>query len=140
MRFLRTASTRRLLGVIAGVVVAIVAGSAIAIAASGNGPVPVRKPLAQAIHSALAAPSPAGVTAQISFTNNLISSSEIQNAGPLLGGTPDGRVWLSPATHQLRLELQGQNGDAQVLVNQRSFWVYDPMSNTTYEGTMPAQK
>lgn len=138
MRFLRTASTRRLLGVIAGLIVAIIAGSAIAIAASGNGPVPVRKPLAQAIHSALAAPAPAGITARISFTNTLISSSEIQDAGPLLGGTPDGRLWLSP--NHLRLELQGQNGDAQVLVNQRSFWVYDPMSRTVYEGTLPAQK
>ncbi len=50
-----------------------------------------------------------------------------------------GRVWLSPASHQLRLEIQGENGDAQVLVNQRSFWVYDPTSNTAYEGTLPAQ-
>jgi outer membrane lipoprotein-sorting protein len=46
---------------------------------------------------------------------------------------------LSPATHQLRLELQGRNGDAQVLVNQRSFWVYDPQSNTVYQVTLPAQ-
>jgi outer membrane lipoprotein-sorting protein len=138
MRFLRTASTRRLLSAIAGVVVAIIAGSAIAIAASGRGPVPPRKPLAEAIHSALAAPSPAGITARIKFTNNLISSSEIQNPGPLLGGA-GGRVWLSPASHQLRLELQGQNGDAQVLVNQHSFWVYDPQSDTVYEGKLPTQ-
>jgi outer membrane lipoprotein-sorting protein len=139
MRFLRTASTRRLLGVIAVLVVAIVAGSAIAIAASGPGPKPAPKPLPQAIHSALIAPAPAGITARVKFTNNLISSSEIQSPGPLLGGG-NGRVWLSPATHQLRLELQGENGDAQLLVNQRSFWVYDPMSNTVYEGTLPAQQ
>jgi outer membrane lipoprotein-sorting protein len=138
MRFLRTASTRRLLSVIAGIVIAIVAGSAIAIAAGGPGPVPVRKPLAQAIHSALAAPAPAGIVARISFTNNLISSSEIENPGPLLGGAT-GRLWLG-GNHQLRLELQGDNGDAQVLVNQRSFWIYDPQSNTVYEGTLPAQQ
>jgi outer membrane lipoprotein-sorting protein len=39
----------------------------------------------------------------------------------------------------MRLEIQGENGDAQLLVNQRSFWVYDPQSNTVYEGTLPAQ-
>jgi hypothetical protein len=44
----------------------------------------------------------------------------------------------------MRLELQssgdGNNGqDAEVLVNQGSFWVYDPMSNTTYEGPLPTQ-
>jgi outer membrane lipoprotein-sorting protein len=138
MRFLRTASTQRLIAAIVGVLVAIAAGGAIAIAASGSGPVPVRKPLAQAIRSALAAPAPAGITARIKFTNSLISSSEIQNPGPLLGGA-SGRLWFSPSSHQLRLELQGENGDAQVLVNQRSFWVYDPQSNTVYEGTLPPQ-
>ena len=65
MRFLRTASTRRLLAVIVGLAAAIAAGSAIAVAASGSGPVPVRKPLPQAIHSALTAPAPAGITARI---------------------------------------------------------------------------
>ncbi len=139
MRLLRTASTRRLIGVIATLIVAIAAGSAIAIAAAGPGPKPAPKPLAQAIHSALSAPSPAGITARIKFTNNLISSSEIANPGPLLGGA-SGRLWLSPSTHQLRLELQGENGDAQVVVNQRSFWIYDPMSKTVYEGKLPAQK
>jgi outer membrane lipoprotein-sorting protein len=138
MRFLRTASTQRLIAVIVGVLLAIAAGSAIAVAASGSGPVPARKPLAQAIRSALNAPSPTGITARIKFTNSLISSSEIQNPGPLLGGA-SGRLWFSPSSHQLRLELQGENGDAQVLVNQRSFWVYDPQSNTVYEGTLPQQ-
>jgi outer membrane lipoprotein-sorting protein len=137
MKFLRTASTRRLISVIAGVVIAIVAGSAIAIAASGSGPVPARKSLPKAIRGALAAPAPAGITARIKFTNNLIASSEVQNPGPLLGGG-SGRLWLG-GNHQLRLELQGNNGDAQVLVNQRSFWVYDPQSNTVYEGKLPAQ-
>ncbi len=136
MKFLRTASTRHLLAAIAGVLAAIAAGGAIAIAASGRGPVPVKKPLAKAIQGALAAPPVSGISARISFTNNLIPGSEVQNPGPLLGGGI-GRLWLS-SNHQLRLELQGENGDAQVLVNQRSFWVYDPQSNTVYEGTLPA--
>ena len=52
MKFLRTASTRRLLAIIAGVVIAIAAGTAIAVAAAGNGPVPQRESLAQALHQA----------------------------------------------------------------------------------------
>jgi outer membrane lipoprotein-sorting protein len=38
----------------------------------------------------------------------------------------------------MRLELQGSNGDAQVVVNGGSFWIYDPTSNTVYEGKLPA--
>ena len=47
MRFLRTASTGRLLALIGGIVIAIAAGTAIAVAATGSGPVPKAKPLAQ---------------------------------------------------------------------------------------------
>ena len=50
MRFLRTASTGRLLALIGGLVAAIAAGTAIAVAATGNGPVPKAKPLARAVH------------------------------------------------------------------------------------------
>jgi outer membrane lipoprotein-sorting protein len=137
MRFLRTTSTRRLLAAVAGVLVAVIAGTAIAIGASTGGPKPVKKPLAQAVHSALAAPAVAGITARISFTNNLIDTSEIQNNDPLLTHA-SGRVWMS-GPHQFRLELQGENGDAQVVVNGRSWWVYDPQSNTVYRGTLPAE-
>ena len=44
---------------------------------------------------------------------------------------------MSTATHQLRLELQGSNGDAQILVDNGAFSIYDPMSNTVYKGTLP---
>jgi hypothetical protein len=46
-------------------------------------------------------------------------------------------LWLTG--NRLRLELQSDNGDAQVVVNRRSFWIYDPTSNTAYEGTLPKQ-
>jgi outer membrane lipoprotein-sorting protein len=136
MRFLRTVSTRRLLAVIAGFVSAIAAGAAIAVAAAGTGPVPPHKPLAQAVHDALAAPKIGGISARISFTNHLIDSSNIEGADPILSGAT-GRLWLS-SDHRLRLELQSDNGDAQVVVNDGSFWVYDPSSNTVYEGKLPA--
>jgi outer membrane lipoprotein-sorting protein len=134
-RFLRTAPTRRLVAVAAGVVVAIAAGTTIAIAAQGSGPVPAPKPLATAIHQALTAPSLAGVSGRISFTDNLIPGSDIQGSDPLLGGG-SGRFWVSPG-HGLRLEIQGTNGDANVVVSHGSFWAYDPSSNTVYEGTLP---
>ncbi len=138
MRFLRTVSTRRLLAAIAGLMVAIAAGTAIAVAASGNGPVSSPSQLAPAIHKALAAPAVPGISARITFTNNLISANDIQGADPLLNGA-SGRLWLSN-DHQLRLELQGLNGDAQLVVDNGSFWVYDPTSHTAYEGKLPADK
>jgi hypothetical protein len=139
MKFLRTASTGRLLALLGGVVAAIAAGTAIAVAATGTGPVPTPKPLARAVHDALAATPVKGITADISFTNNLISAGAIpgETADPLLQGTRHGRVWLSD-DGRLRIELQGDNGDANLVVNQKSFWVSDPMQNTVYEGTLPA--
>ncbi len=138
MRFLRTVPTRRLLAVLAGLVIAIAGGSAIAVAATSGGPVPRPESLAQAVHAPLTAPSVQGISARITFTNNLIDASNIQGKDPLLQGAT-GRLWFSPSTHQLRLELQSDNGDGQVVVSGRSFWVYDPSSKTVYEGTLPAQ-
>jgi outer membrane lipoprotein-sorting protein len=142
MRFLRTASTRRLMAALAGLVVAIAAGTAIAVAAGSGGPVPKRQPLASAVHQALSAPAVQGITARIKFTNGLISSSNIQGSDPILTGAV-GRLWLTN-DHQLRLELQsrgdGNSGqDAQVVVTKTSWWVYDPMANTVYEGKIPPQ-
>jgi outer membrane lipoprotein-sorting protein len=120
------------------VVAAIVIGAAVAVAATSGGPVPKRQSLSGAIHQALKAPAVSGITARVSFTDNLIDGSQIQGSDPLLnGGT--GRLWMSSAGHELRLEVQGQNGDAQVVVRGRSFWMYDPTSRTAYEGTLPAQ-
>jgi outer membrane lipoprotein-sorting protein len=135
-RFLRTAPTRRLLTVILATVVVIAAGATIAIAAAGNGPVPARKGLAQAIHDALAAPKVQGISANIQFTNRLIGSTEVQGSDPLLTGAT-GRVWLTN-DHRFRLELQGDNGDANIVADNGSWWAYLPSTNTVYEGTLPA--
>jgi outer membrane lipoprotein-sorting protein len=141
MKYLRTASTGRLLAVIGGLIVAIAAGTAIAVAATGNGPVPRPKPLARAVHDALSAAPVKGIAADIAFTNNLISSDDLpgETADPLLQGTRHGRVWLS-SDGRMRIELQGDNGDANLVVTKTSFWVSDPMQNTVYEGTLPAEK
>jgi outer membrane lipoprotein-sorting protein len=138
MKFLRTVSTRRLLAMIAGLVVAIAGGTAIALAASSGGPVPRHEPLARAVHGALSARAVLGISARITFTNHLIDASDIQGpSDPILQGA-SGRLWFSPATHQLRIELQSDSGDGQIVVGDRSFWIYDPTSNTAYEGSLPA--
>jgi outer membrane lipoprotein-sorting protein len=127
-----------LLAILAGLVIAVGGGTAIALAAAGSGPVPPRTSLARAIHTALGAHQVMGITARVRFTNHLIDSSDIQGSDPILTGAT-GRLWLS-GDHQLRLELQSDNGDAQLVVNKRAFWVYDPSSHTVYKGTLPAEK
>jgi outer membrane lipoprotein-sorting protein len=123
--------------VIAGLIIAIAGGTAIAVAAIGSGPVPRRTTLARAIHQAMAAPAVTGISARISFTNRLISSSNIQGTDPILTGA-SGRLWLSTTDHRFRLELQADNGDAQVVVDNGSFWIYDPSANTVYKGSLPS--
>jgi outer membrane lipoprotein-sorting protein len=141
IRFIRTASTRRLLATIAAVIAVIGGGSAIAAAASGTGPVPPAKDLAASVHdglTALTAPNRPGISADITFTNNLIGSTNFtgDTTDPILQGG-SGRLWVS-GSGQVRLELQSGDGDAEILVDGRSFWVSDPASSTVYEGTLPA--
>src|SRR3954447_8714666 len=135
MRFLRTISTRRLIALCLSMVAIAVGGTAIAIAAGGARPTPPPKPLARAVHDGLTAPPGQGITARVKFTNHLIDTSGIEGANPLLSGAT-GRLWLSPG-HGLRLELQSENGDAQIVGNERGFFVYDGTSNTVYEGKAP---
>jgi outer membrane lipoprotein-sorting protein len=135
MRLLRTLSTRRLLAGLAAAIVVIAAGTAIAVAAVGNGPVPKRRSLAAAIHGALGAKPVNGLSATISYTNNLIGSGELQGSDPLLSSAT-GRLWASGS--RLRLELQSDNGDAQIVFDHGSFWAYDPAMNVVYRGKLPA--
>jgi outer membrane lipoprotein-sorting protein len=136
MRFLRTTSTARLLALVIGVTVVAAATAAIALAAtSGGGSKPPAKPLAQAVHDALTAPQVNGVTARVKFVNHLVDSSAIPNSTPLLSGA-SGRLWAS-SDGKLRIELQSDTGDVQVVSNGKSFLVYDGSSNTAYTGDVP---
>ncbi|MHB8692740.1 MAG: LolA family protein [Solirubrobacteraceae bacterium] len=137
-KYLRTVSTRRLLALLAALVFVIGGGAAIAVAASSSGPVPPAAGLADAIHSALSGSSVTGVSADITFTNHLISSADLQGSDPLLSGA-SGRIWYSPSQDKLRIELQSDNGDSQILYEHGSFWITDPKSSTVYEGTLPSQ-
>lgn len=136
MNILRRMPTAKLLGLL--LALTVLAGSITAVAGgalSSGGTLPPPKPLADAIHDALLAPPVEGVTANISFTNKLIDSSSIHGASPLLKGAT-GRLWAASDGH-VRLELQSDRGDTQILLSPTSFSVYDATSNTAYEGTIP---
>jgi outer membrane lipoprotein-sorting protein len=138
LRFLRTTSTARLLAFVVGAVCIAGATAAIALAAtSQNGSKPAPKPLAQAVHDALSTPTVPGVSARIKFTNHLIDSAAIPGVGPLLSGA-SGRLWASP-DGRLRLELQSQDGDSQVVFDRGRVLVYDAQSNTAYRAQLPQQ-
>jgi outer membrane lipoprotein-sorting protein len=137
---LRRIPTNRLLTMCALVAAAAVLVGVLAAGAfGGSGPVPPRKPLANAVHDALTAPPVLGVSAEIQFTNRLIDTSGVRGPNVLLSGA-SGRLWATRG--HLRLELQAPSGsegagDIQVLVNGRSFSVLDVASNTLYRGTLP---
>ncbi len=136
MNPLRRLPTRKLLAMIAGVVVLAGSVSAVAVAAlGGGGPIPAAKSLAAAVHDALSGGKIDGVTADIQFTNNLIDASSLPAATPLLKGA-SGRLWASNDGH-LRLELQASRGDTEIMVAPGSFSVYDVATNTVYHGTLP---
>jgi outer membrane lipoprotein-sorting protein len=137
---LRRITTTRLLALITAVVVVLGGGTAIAVAAiGGSGAKPAPKPLAQAVHDALAAPAVQGVTARITFTNHLVDTGSLpQGSTPLLSGAT-GRLWAS-ADGRLRLELQSDRGDAQITSDGRTVTVLDSSRNAAYRITLPEGK
>jgi outer membrane lipoprotein-sorting protein len=137
---LRTMSAARLVGFAAAAVV-VFAGSAVAVAArSGHHSTPPPKPLAQAIHDALAGQKPDGVTARITFTNKLFPSGALTGqAGSTLMAGASGRLWANDTGG--RLELQSTDGnDAQIVWNDSKVTIYDASSNTAYVFDLPKQQ
>jgi outer membrane lipoprotein-sorting protein len=148
VNILRRLPLSRLL-LLCGLVVAIgVSATAIALAL-GAGPTPPPKPLAQAVHDALAAGNGApveGVTASITWTDHLLEGASLADGGqsqaltssPLVSGA-SGRLWIAK-DGRLRLELESQKGDTQVLYDGHTLTVYDAATNTLYELTPPAHE
>ena len=134
---LRRLPTSRLLLLAALVCAVLGAGTALAAGAlGGSGPKPPAKPLAVALHDALAAKPVAGVTARITFSNRLIDSSSVGVGGtPLLSGAK-GRLWAAP-DGRFRLELQSDVGDAQITGDGRTVTLYDATTNSGYRVTLP---
>jgi hypothetical protein len=106
--------------------------SATAIAfALGSGPTPPPKPLAQAVHDALAAAPVEGVSANVTLTDHLLEGASLTggageaggelSSNPLLSGA-SGRLWVAK-DGRVRLELQAEKGDTQVLYDGRTLTV-----------------
>jgi outer membrane lipoprotein-sorting protein len=139
MKRLRTAPLHTVALAVA-VLVALTVGAVGIAQAVGGGGTPPRKPLARAVYDAARAPDPQGITARIHFTNGLLPSGSLpEGAGsPVIPGA-DGRLWLTN-DGRLRLELQSDAGDAQIVSDGRRFSVYDATSNTAYTGALPADR
>jgi outer membrane lipoprotein-sorting protein len=131
MRHLRTASTTRLVTVLAAVV-ALVLSAGFAQAALDSDPKPDPKPLDRAILDAVNAPAVAGVSARVTFTNGLLPAGSLPNgaASPLAAGA-EGRLWLA-GDGRMRLELQSEAGDAQIVAGKDRLTIYDSSSETAY--------
>jgi outer membrane lipoprotein-sorting protein len=145
MNILRRISLSRLL-LLCGLVVALgVSATAIA-SAVGSGPTPAAKPLADAIHDALAAPSVQGVSASVTLTDHLLEGASLAGGGhsgeltsnPLITGA-SGRLWIAK-DGRVRLELQSQGGDTQVLYDGHTLSLYDAATNTLYRYVTPADE
>jgi outer membrane lipoprotein-sorting protein len=135
---LRRISTRRLIVLCVALLAVAVGGTALAIAATSGGDVPSQKPLAKAVHDALAAPEQQGIEARIKFTNHLVDNVDFRGWNPLIGGG-DGRLWAT-SDGKFRLELQSSGGDAQIVSNGKRWWAYDGESDTLYHGRVPRHR
>jgi hypothetical protein len=134
---LRRLSTRSLIVLVVAVAAVAAGGAAIAVAAGGGGSAPPPKPLDEAIHDALGAKKPEGITARVSFTNKLFPSGAVfgQVGSALMSGA-SGRLWLTNGG-QGRIELQSDAGDVQIVWNDTTISVYDASSNTVYRANLP---
>jgi outer membrane lipoprotein-sorting protein len=145
--FLRRLPLSRLL-LLCATVVAVGIGATALAGALGTGPVPPPKPLAQALHDALAAGAGGqqiqGVSARIQLTDHLLEGANLASQGrggggaassPLLTGA-SGRLWIS-GDGQVRLELQSEEGDTQILYDGHTITLYDAASNSLYRYTLP---
>jgi outer membrane lipoprotein-sorting protein len=131
MRHLRTASTTRIVTILAAVV-ALVLTAGFAQAALDSDPKPDPKPLDRAVLDAVNAPAVDGVSARITFTNGLLPSGSLPRGAvsPLAEGA-EGRLWLA-GDGRVRLELQSEAGDAQIVAGKDRVTIYDSSSETAY--------
>ena len=117
--------------------------------ALGTGPTPPAKPLAEAIHDALAAPPPSKASARsIQLTDHLLEGANLASGGgaaaagslssPLVTGA-SGRLWIAK-DGRVRLELQAEKGDTQILYDGHTCSMYDAATNTLYRYTPPAAR
>ncbi len=144
MNFLRRISLSRLLLLCGATIVFGISATALALALDG-GPTPPAKPTAEAVHDALAggkAHPVQGFSAAVKLTNHLLEGSELATGGdgqsgllgsPLVKGA-SGRIWVS-SDGRVRLELQAEQGDTQIVSDGHTVSMYDTSTNTLYRYT-----
>jgi outer membrane lipoprotein-sorting protein len=150
VNILRRLPLYRLLLLCAVVVAVGVSATALAFAL-GAGPTPPAKPLAQAVHDALTGASGEsieGISASVTWTDRLLEGASLASGAgqggegltqsPLIAGA-SGRLWIAKDGH-VRLELQSEKGDTQVLYDGHTLQVYDAATNTLYRYTPPAHE
>jgi outer membrane lipoprotein-sorting protein len=137
--------TRLLL--LCGAVVAVGASGVAIASAVDTGPVPEPKKLAPAIHEALSAAPVEGVSASIQYTNHLLEGASLAGAAgasgellssPLLQGA-EGRLWIAK-DGRVRLELQADGGDTEVVLANHTLSIYGAAPNTVYRYTLPQKE
>ena len=85
-----------------------------------------------------------GVSASVTLTDHLLEGASLASGGhagevtsnPLVTGA-SGRLWIAKDGH-VRLELQSQKGDTQILYDGHTLSLYDAATNTLYRYTPPA--
>ncbi|HEX5853767.1 MAG TPA: DUF2092 domain-containing protein [Solirubrobacteraceae bacterium] len=148
MNVLRRIPLNRLLALCALAIALGVSATALA-STLGSGPVPPAKPLAQAVHDALSGAGGErvqGVSARIQLTNHLLEGADLATgdgsasgavaSNPLLSGAT-GRLWISKDGN-VRIELQADRGDTEVLYDGHTLSLYDAATSTLYRYTPPA--
>lgn len=145
MNALRRLALSRLL-LLCGVAVAIGVSLTALASALDTGPTPAAKPLAQAVHDALAGGQAQGVSASIVLSDHLLEGADLATGGhggsltssPLVTGA-SGRLW-SASDGDFRLELQSEKGDTQLVYDGHTLSLYDAATNTLYRYTPPARE
>jgi outer membrane lipoprotein-sorting protein len=151
VNILRRLPLSRLLLLCALVIAIGVSATAIA-SALDSGPTPPAKPLAQAVHDTLAGAQGAhieGLSANIQLTDHLLEGASLASgngggggggggltSSPLVTGA-SGRLWVAN-DGRVRLELQSQKGDTQIVTDGHTVTLYDAATNTVYRYTPTA--
>lgn len=142
MNIFRRVSSRGLAALLVAAAATAALTSVVAVSAfAGSRSLPPAEPLDQALEGALSAAPPAGISADVTFTNHLFDSGGLAAIAALIGSPlltgGSGHIWVSSGG-AFRIELPGSNGTAEIVGDGTKLAAYDPMTNTDYELTLPA--
>jgi hypothetical protein len=140
--WVRRASTARLVAIGVAVAVVFVAANAIAGLDTGGARPPEPATLSELTLSELGSAGPAGISANFRYANSLVPTTSLipqASAGgsslPLVTGA-SGRLWY--AHGRLRMELQTDQGDTQLLVHGSHALMYDASDGTAFAASLPS--